>query len=145
MTDLPAGTATGTSIDTLVAIKSDYVNQTLDWHTSRTLWPRLVFRAVGTLVNVVSLGIPFLVVFKDHFWTWVLPAASFMIAALTALNTFFGWQKLWEKRIDIQLTLEGLVALWQTEIAAARRGADPATGFERALKGLRNLSRRLRR
>jgi len=62
-----------------------------------------------------------------------------MIAALTALNTFFGWQKTWEKRISIQLTLEGLVALWQTEIAAARLGADPAKSFEQALKATQEL------
>ena len=139
MTDSPAGTTTGTSIDTLVHIKSEYVDQTLNWYTSRTLWPRVVFRAVGTVVIVLSLGIPFLVAFKDTFWTWVLPVASFMIAALTALNTFFGWQKTWEKRISIQLTLEGLVALWQTEIAAARLGADPAKSFEQALKATQEL------
>jgi hypothetical protein len=139
MIDLPAGTIKGLSIDTLVDIKSKYVDQTLNWYQSRTLWPRLVFRTVGTLVIVLSLGIPFLAAFQETFGKWGLSLASFMIAALTALNTFFGWQRTWEKRISIQLTLEGLVALWQTEIAAATGEADPRKSFERALKATQEL------
>src|SRR5438045_2608165 len=103
MTELPAGTTNGPSIDTLVSIKSAYVDQTLGWYRKRTLLPRLVFRTVGTLVIVLSLGIPFLVAFQATLGKWVLPLASFAIAALTALNTFFDWQKTWEKRISIQL------------------------------------------
>jgi hypothetical protein len=35
--------------------------------------------------------------------------------------------------------LEGLVALWQTEIAAATGEADPRKSFERALKATQEL------
>jgi hypothetical protein len=139
MIDSPAGTTKGLSIDPLVDIKSKYVDQALHWYRSRTLWPRLVFRTVGTLVIVLSLGIPFLAALETTFGKWPLQLASFLIAALTALNSFFGWQKTWEKRISMQLTLEGLVALWQMEIAAAMVDADPRKGFERALKVTQEL------
>ncbi len=144
MTDSSAGTMADASIDALVHIKSAYVDRSLAWYRSRTLWPRLAFRVVGTVVILLSLGIPFLVAFQETFNSWVLPGASFMIAALTALNTFFGWQKTWEKRISIQLTLEGLEAIWQTEIAAARAGAGPTKSFEQALKATQELIEKTR-
>jgi hypothetical protein len=43
-------------------------------------------------VIVLSLAIPFLAAAGDGAPSWSVPGAAFAVAALTALNTFFGWQ-----------------------------------------------------
>jgi hypothetical protein len=126
------------SIDDLCRIKADYVDDTLKRYQQHATWPRVVFRLVGMTVIVLSLGIPFLAAADGSWQTVGVPIASFLIAALTALNAFFNWQKTWEKRMSMQLTLEGLVANWETEIAAARL-KEQGEGFDRALKATQEL------
>jgi len=139
MTDTATERTSGSLIDALLEIKARYVDQALAWYRSRTRWPRLVFRAVGSVLIVLSLSVPFLAAVEAPWGKYALQLASFMIAALTALNSFFGWQRTWEKRINAQLTLEGLIALWQTEIAAAKEHTDPSDGCQRALKATQEL------
>ena len=127
------------SIDELCKIKSKYVDAILKWYRDHLTWPRVVFRFAGITVIVLSLAIPFLAALKGDFLSVGVPSASFIIALITALNAFFAWQKVWEKRISVCLTLEGLIAAWETEITAARRDSDPAASFDKALKATQDL------
>jgi Protein of unknown function (DUF4231) len=127
------------SIDELCEIKSRYVDAMLKWYRDHVTWPRVVFRFAGLTVIVLSLAIPFLAAAKGDFLSVGVPIASFIIALITALNAFFAWQKVWEKRISICLTLEGLMAEWETEIAAAKRDSDPVTSFDKAFKATQDL------
>lgn len=126
-------------IDELCKIKEQYVDSLLLWYRTHVTWPRVIFRTAGTVVIVLSLAIPFLASAKGTYLEVGVPIASFVIALLSALNAFYGWQKTWEKRISTQLALEGLIAIWETEIAAARREANVTEGYARALKATQGL------
>ena len=127
------------SIDELREIKKTYIDKTWIWYRDHSSWPRIVFRLAGVAVIVLSLTIPFLAAAKGDWLEVGVPAASLSIAILSALNAFFGWQKTWEKRITAQLTLEGLMATWETKIAAARRSENPKEGYENALQATQEL------
>ena len=93
----------------------------------------------GTAVIVLSLGIPFLASARGKDLEVGVPIASFIIALVSALNAFYSWQKTWEKRVSPQLTLEGLIAIWETEIAAAKKESDVEEGYKKALKATQEL------
>ena len=132
------------SIDELCAIKQKYVDTTWNWYRDHSSWPRIVFRLAGIGVIVLSLSIPFLAAAEGDWLKYGVPAASLAIAILSALNAFFAWQKTWEKRISIKLTLEGLMAAWETEIAAARHAGSGEKGYEAALRATQDLIERTR-
>jgi hypothetical protein len=128
------------TIDSLCKVKREYVDRTFDWYRSRSTWPRLMFRISGVTVIVLSLGIPFLSAAGDGYLKLGVPVASYVIALLSALSSFFGWQTLWEKRINTQLILEGRIAAWEAEIDAARRMPADA-GYDLALRATKALIR----
>jgi hypothetical protein len=132
------------SIDDLCKIKIHYVDNMLKWYGGHITWPRIIFRSAGIIVIVLSLGMPFLSTVKGELGQRLVLIASFMIAVLTALNSFFNWQKTWEKRVMFKLTLEGLVAQWEAEIIAATAASDPKSGFERACNATRELIEKTR-
>ena len=127
------------SIDELCDIKKRYVDKTWIWYRDNSSWPRIVFRLAGITIIVLSLSIPFIVAIEGQWSKIGVSAAALLIAILSALNTFFAWQKTWEKRITIQLTLEGLMAAWETKIVAARRFENPKEGYETALQATQDL------
>lgn len=120
-------------------IKEDYVDGNLKWYTDHTTWPRIVFRVAGTLVIVVSLAIPFIAAAGGNLLKYGVPTAALAIALISALNAFYGWQKTWEKRITVQLTLEGLIAVWQTQMDAATRLGDESERYEAARSATERL------
>ena len=126
-------------IDELCKIKKNYVDKTWTWYCDHSTWPRVVFRLTGVTVIVLSLSIPFLAAAGGKLLTVGVSVAALSIAILSALNAFFAWQKTWEKRITTQLTLEGLIAVWETKIAEARRATDEKDGYQFALKATQEL------
>jgi hypothetical protein len=137
MTDQPVGEGT---IARLCEIKASYVDKTLKWYRQRSTWPRVVFRISGTAVIVLSLAVPFVAAHPTMLGGVGLQVASYLIALLSALSSFYGWQTTWQKRISIQLLLEGRIATWQAEIDAAKRMADEE-GYARALTATLTLIR----
>jgi hypothetical protein len=125
---------TSKALDELVRIKVDYVDSNLEWYRRRTTWPRVAFRVSGLFVIGLSLALPLIAAWAQ----WAVPLASVAIAIVSALASFFSWQRTWEKRIAIQLELEGMIAHWNTEMVASRATNDSA-GFERALKATHEL------
>lgn len=128
-----------TSIDELCAIKEGYVDKTYNWYRDRSTWPRITFRLAGVTIIVLSLTIPFFAAAEGKWSEIGVPLASLSIAILSSLNAFFGWQKMWEKRITTQLTLEGLMAAWEIKIAAAKRTQDLEKGYVAALQATQDL------
>ena len=120
-------------------IKADYVDDALRWYHTHSTWPRLVFRISGVLVIVASLALPFLAAAGGSVSKISVPIASLVIAVTTGLNSFFGWQKSWEKRMTSKLTLEGAIAIWETQMDAAKNIADPAKAYEAASISTQNL------
>ena len=132
------------SIDELSEIKIHYVDNILKWYGDHVNYPRFMFRLAGILVIVLSLGLPILATFENKLGKYWVLIASTTIAILTALNSFFNWQKMWEKRVMLKLTLEGLVAKWEAEIIVAKAASDPKSGFERAFNATRELIEKTR-
>ena len=131
------------SIDELCKIKIHYVDNLLKWYGGHVNWPRIIFRLAGITVISLSLGLPFLSTIGGNLGKYLVMSASLVIAVLTALNSFFNWQKTWEKRVMLKLTMEGLVAQWEAEIIAANADSDSKSGFEIAFNATRELIERL--
>lgn len=127
------------SIEELCDIKKRYVDKTWIWYRDNSSWPRIVFRLAGIAIIVLSLSIPFIAATEAQWSKNGVSVAALLIAILSALNAFFAWQKTWEKRITIQLTLEGLMAVWETKIAAARQYENPMEGYKTALQATQDL------
>ena len=134
----------GQAIDELGKIKRDYVDKTYKWYKNNVSRPRYLFRGAGIAVIVLSLGIPFLAAAGGRLLEIGVPVASFMIAVLAGLNSFFAWQATWQKRVTIQLTLRGLMATWEIKIAAARRNENQEEGYRLALEATQDLVERTR-
>mgnify|MGYP001815025722 FL=1 len=128
-----------TSIAELCDIKKRYVDKMWIWYRDNSSWPRIVFRLAGISIIVLSLSIPFIAATEGTWSKTGVSVAALLIAILSALNAFFAWQKMWEKRITIQLTLEGLMAVWETNIVAARRFENPEEGYKTALQATQDL------
>lgn len=123
----------------LKRIKASYVDETLKWYSSHSTWPRVVFRLSGLTTIVSSLALPFMAASKGFLLEFGVPIASVLIAVLTGLNSFFGWQRTWEKRKTAQLALEGMTALWETQMDAARNLPDAGKGYEAALAATQEI------
>jgi hypothetical protein len=119
----------------LVRIKEEYVDANLNWYIRRATLPRVAFRLAGLLTIGLSVSLPVIAIYASA----AVTGASLAIAILTALNSFFAWQRTWEKRIRIRMELEGLIAHWQTEMAAARELGDHRQCFEQALTATQQL------
>jgi hypothetical protein len=125
-------------------IKKEYADETLMWYTTRASHPRVMFRVSGTTVILASLAIPFLVPHGDERWAAIgASIAALLSAGLTALNSFYGWQGTWQKYINTQLLLEGFVAEWDVEMAAATAHSDVQAGRALGLVATRALVRKV--
>ena len=120
-------------------IKEGYVDDRRRWYERNRHSPRRWFRGVGIAIIVSSISIPFLVAAEGDLQRWGAPIAALSVAILTALNMFFAWQKTWEKRVRVWLTIEGLIAIWEAEMTTAERQTDPKERFGTALQATLEL------
>jgi hypothetical protein len=93
----------------------------------------ILFRAVGVLVILLSISVPFLGTLEGIWRMVILPLTTLLIAALTGLNAFFQWQSQWQGYRQTQYTLEYLLAKWELEIIRAKHCPDPKEATEVAL------------
>jgi hypothetical protein len=115
------------------------VGATLDWYRSRARVPRNAFRAAGTIVIIFSVSIPLLTMVSFTGRDVLLSAVAVSIAALTGLNSFFGWEQSWRSRRQTEFALEHLLALHEIRLIEIRREADPAAAAGAALEATRRL------
>ena len=52
---------------------------------------------------------------------------------------FFAWQKTWEKRVRVWLTIKWLIAIWEAKMTKAERHTDPEKRFGTALQATLEL------
>jgi hypothetical protein len=105
----------------------------------------VLFRVAGTLIIVSSLAIPFLAAStSEQLRTYGVPIASLLVAILASLNAFFQWQAVWQKRLTIELTLEGWIAVWNTKIAEAYHQDDLKRSYQMALEATQDLIEKTR-
>jgi ABC-type multidrug transport system fused ATPase/permease subunit len=104
----------------LQQIKENYVDSRRNWYKKHRNYPLIAFRSAGIGVIILSLSIPLLALFENSPKV-ILSIFAYAVAAITTLNTFFSWQGMWEKRVRLWHSLQGLVAEWEVKMANARR------------------------
>lgn len=77
------------------------------------------------MIIVLSVSIPLLTTFHFLGRDLVLSGAALVIAALTGLNSFYGWDQAWRSRQQTAETLDHLIATWRIQMAGARQESDP--------------------
>lgn len=127
------------NITELIRIKTGYVDEQLHWFQKHKTLPRICFRVAGIVTIVFSLSIPFLAAAGGTFQTVGVPVFALVIAVLAALNSFFAWQATWEKRINGELTLKGLIAGWEVKMTDANHNSDSQRGYQKALDATEEL------
>ncbi len=113
------------NIDTLVmeltAVVNERVGTGLSWYKTHSHWPRWVLRSSGTVVIALSISLPYITslntwVHKDE----VVAGIAVCLALLSSLNSFYGWNLMWQKRLETQYILEYLLAQWRVALLDAR-------------------------
>jgi len=123
----------------LHCIKKEYAEKTLLWYKKKRKFPGVCFRLVGIVIIILSLSIPYLSAAGDELLSIGVPIASLIIAVFTALNSFFAWQTMWEKRVRGQHALEGLIAVWETKMVDAEHFADSKERYRKAIDATQEL------
>ncbi len=118
-------------VDRITTIAEDYAKPQLQWYLSHKRLPRLLFRAAGVVIIILSVSIPLLTTLSFPGRDVVLSCAALLIAALTGLNSFYGWDQAWRGRQQTAETLEHLIASWRVRLASAR--LEPDLGKRRDL------------
>ncbi|MEM1058004.1 MAG: DUF4231 domain-containing protein [Verrucomicrobiota bacterium] len=120
----------------LIELKQKYADKSLDWYRKNANLPRRAYRTCGTLAIVFSAAIPFLAASRGLMSNpekeIVVSVIAVCISILTGLNAFFTWQSSWQKRITAKMTLEYLIADWESKLVTARRQSDPQIAFQEA-------------
>jgi hypothetical protein len=120
-----ASTDSADPVDQIAAIAEGYANPQLEWYLNGKRLPRMLFRAAGVVIIVLSVSIPFLTTVT--FWgrDVVLSLAALLIAALTGLSSFYNWDQAWRGRQQTAEALQHLIASWRILLTNARAEPDP--------------------
>lgn len=95
------------------------------WYSTHKMWPRVLFRGAGLVVVVGSLSLPAIAASTMPNRDLVLMVVSLAVAVLSSLNAFFRWDATWRSRTRAAYALQGLLATWEFNLAAARRSSEP--------------------
>jgi hypothetical protein len=125
--------------DLKLIVKEHVIDNRCQWYKRHRHIPWLLFRGIGIAIIVLSISIPFLVSKEGKLESWGAPIAALSVAILTSLNTFFAWQKSWEKRVRVWLTIDSFIAIWKTKIAEAKGKESAEDGFQVALEATQEL------
>jgi hypothetical protein len=126
-------------IDRIAAIAEDYARPQLQWYLDHKLLPRLLFRAAGVVIIVLSVSIPLLTTLSFRGRDVVLSCAALLIAALTGLNSFYGWDQAWRGRQQTAEQLQHLIASGRVRFASARLEPDPGKRRDQATAAAQEL------
>ena len=108
--------------DDLRSKMEKYTNGALkryNWPTKVSCW---IFRITGTLIILSSVSLPYLITTE-----WPKPfisAVSLLVALLTALNSFWGWQLRWQRGVAAKAALENYIANWEIGMLEAKKRPD---------------------
>lgn len=117
----PAGT-----LDDYRKLAHDCVKKLQERYHWRANWHRRIFRASGILIILVSSGLPLLAAFSYPRKDVVVAIAGVVIAAITALRTFYRWDEVWAVLRRTHFDLAHAHNIWQVDFRRAEAAADPA-------------------
>jgi hypothetical protein len=113
-------------LDQLRTQKVAYADASLKYYRDRVSRFRTAFRVTGMLMILGSVALPSLVHLPDAYRAWPVSIVSLLVAALAALNSFFGWHRTWEKFTRTILALEHFIANWEIDMIKASHEDYPA-------------------
>lgn len=130
------------------ALGRRYVVQQRNWYRRRARNIRRLFRVFGGGVIVLGAALPVLAFLEFDGFRLVITIVSVAIGALTALRSFFQWDKQWRvlKIADWELT--ALLASWEADLCALAVGDENHAGpaaFERTQALLKETEEVVRR
>ena len=129
----------GELLQELRRIVDENVTSTLRWYKHRAALPRLIFRASGALIIILSVSIPLMAALQYPGKDIVLSAIAVLIAALTGLNSFYRWEDTWRNRRETEFALTHLLSIWELKIVEAMHLGDPRKAKELLLVATRQL------
>lgn len=121
------------------AVVETQVVESYEWYRTHARGPRLLFRTAGTVVILASISLPLLATLDYDQKGLVLSLFSILIAALTGLNAFFGWEQSWRSRRQTEFALKQALFEWKLKMAVAREESDPATRRHRYAEATEEL------
>jgi hypothetical protein len=115
----------GDDYEEIAALVDRYVVHDRNWYRHRARVVRRWFRLFGVGVIVLSASLPVIaaVDFKDS--QFVITLVSVLVAALTALRTFFQWDGQWRVLKVADWKLTALLGAWEADVCSLN-GQAPA-------------------
>ena len=123
----------------LWAMQDKYFNRLLRRYSRLATEHRLFFRAIGMLIILLSVSIPFLTTLDGVWKDIALPVVALLVAGLTGLTAFFHWEQHWKSYRQAQFSLLHLLAIWELEMTEARHAPDSQQAIARAVAATREL------
>src|SRR5260370_35164944 len=117
----------------------DKVKRSRKWYEAHANRPRIAFRAVGVVVILLSLSIPFIAALRFTGKDLVLSLSAVLIAIATSLNSFFKWEQTWQAFRKSEFALDHLLTAWHLQRVEALHETHPARPRERILTATEQL------
>jgi len=117
----------------------DKVKRTREWYETRASRPRIAFRAMGVVVILLSLSIPFIAALRFTWKDLVLSLSAVLIAIATSLNSFFKWEQTWQAFRKSEFALDHLLTAWDLRRVEAMHETDPSKARDRILTATQQL------
>lgn len=95
------------------------------WYSTHMMWPGVMFRGGGMVIVIGSLSLPAIAASPMPNREIVLTVVSLAVAIISSLNAFFKWDATWRSRTRAAYALQGLLATWEFNLAAARQSKEP--------------------
>jgi hypothetical protein len=128
------------AMQTVKAIKKQYVDPRVDFYKNHTKTPRVLFRVSGITTILCGATLPALAAgnFDNKNLallgltiainkTVVVSILSIAIAALTGIASFFHWESTWRGSSTTQVAIEQFCAKWELELLNAEVRLAPET------------------
>ncbi|MEU8255617.1 SLATT domain-containing protein [Micromonospora inaquosa] len=124
--------APGDPLQVYRALAEDSVTKLRNHYDWRAKWHRRLFRSTGILVIVVSASLPLLAGFSYPGKDLVIAVSGVVIAAATALRTFYQWDQMWALLRRTHFALIEASNQWRLAFGRAEATADPSEREQRA-------------
>jgi hypothetical protein len=131
----------GQTLSRVIALRDTYVTPQLEWYRTKKTLPRVLYRSSGIITVVLSTAIPVLAQSKwfgdarDN----VLSGMGLVVAIVTSLSAFMGWDRVWRGRRQTESVLEHLLATWDLEILRANTLLSGADADRHCLQATKEL------
>lgn len=127
-------------------IVEKHVLTQLRWYEANIHLPNMLYRISGVLLILLGLAIPILTQVPDATLNGhkdlVISITGLAITGLTAISSFFAWDKTWRGRRLTTTDLNLALAEWEVEMTRSRIPSVPSDSDKHALQATKELLQR---